>query len=117
MDDLHSPRKKNERAPTHLCQDLPCHDDDLHGLEWYVLRQALDDSPLPAHAGLPRHQVRDRSSCHQQDHHGEDDRDCDATGAVFGALAATKAQLFRVPLATNAAIYRVQNRKRATTRE
>lgn len=88
----------------HLCEDLPRNDHDLQGLEWYVPRHALHDSSLTAHADLSHCHVRDDGDGQEEEQEGKNNRDGDTTSVVLGALAASEAQLFRIPIAADAAI-------------
>ena len=87
---------------THLCQDLPRHDDDLHRLERNVPCHTLDQpSCLPM--TLARGCVRHDGDSQGEGHHRENNRQHDA-GRAARALAANEAKLCRVSRAADSTI-------------
>lgn len=87
----------------HLRQDLPGHNDDLQRLEWNKPPQARDHASF-SYPDLARDDVGDHGNGNDQDRHRKDAGKNDATRAV-GALAAREAQCWRVPIATNGAVW------------
>lgn len=87
---------------SHLCQDLPRHDNDLQRLKRDVPPHPLNHA-LSLDPSLPRCHVRYHDSGNQQRRHGENGGEHDATGAA-GALAALETNLGRVTFAANRTI-------------
>lgn len=89
---------------SHLRQDLPRHDDDLHGLKRDEPCQALDD-PSPFPRTLARHDVRGHGDGSQRDRDQNERRENNAARGAQ-ALVAGEAQLWRVPVTTHSAVCR-----------
>ena len=87
---------------THLCQDLPRHDDDLHRLERNVPCHTLDQ-PLCLSVALARGCVRHDGDSQDESHHRENNHQHDA-GRAARALAANEAKLCRVSRAADSTI-------------